>query len=92
MGLLRGSSVGKVGDRVCLYQDTAPQARYCLQDEGFQAILCKPETWSAASLAQLVEHALRKRMVVGAIPTGIFEEVLIADDGLLNDLIDWLVD
>ena len=28
------------------------------------------ETESNASLAQLVEHALRKRMVVGSIPTG----------------------
>ena len=27
-------------------------------------------TLTAASIAQLVEHALRKRMVVGSIPTG----------------------
>ena len=30
-----------------------------------------------ASLAQLVEHALRKRMVVGSIPTGGLSRVLI---------------
>ena len=28
----------------------------------------------SASLAQLAEHALRKRMVVGSIPTGGFSE------------------
>ena len=32
-------------------------------------------TLSYASLAQLAEHALRKRMVVGSIPTGGWESV-----------------
>ena len=31
---------------------------------------CKFRELAVASLAQLVEHALRKRMVVGSIPTG----------------------
>ena len=30
------------------------------------------QLYSAASIAQLVEHALRKRTVVGSIPTGGF--------------------
>ena len=45
---------------------------------GFRDVCDTCLTWSAgclvahASLAQLVEHALRKRMVVGSIPTGGF--------------------
>ena len=30
----------------------------------------RTQTWSDASLAQLAEHALRKRMVMGSIPIG----------------------
>ena len=36
---------------------------------------CVSKILTVASLAQLAEHALRKRMVVGSIPTGGFEHV-----------------
>ena len=41
-----------------------PQAQYC------SCMSCILERCSMASLAQLAEHALRKRTVVGSIPTG----------------------
>ena len=34
------------------------------------AMMCEVKIKSLASLAQLAEHALRKRTVVGSIPTG----------------------
>ena len=38
---------------------------------------CNFKKIAVASLAQLVEHALRKRMVVGSIPTGGFAVMLV---------------
>ena len=46
------------------------RSRYhCTQEQTILNDIAGPDA-ASASLAQLVEHALRKRMVVGSIPTG----------------------
>ena len=42
----------------------------------------------SASLAQLVEHALRKRMVVGSIPTGGFTAAVVLGTLISNSASD----
>ena len=51
--------------------------RFYLASEPTQAMRTRKtlaDDWSCASLAQLAEHALRERMVVGLIPTGGFDQ------------------
>ena len=48
---------------------------------GFKYVRSSGPHAASASLAQLVEHALRKRMVVGSIPTGGF---IAVSRGLVN--------
>ena len=58
------------------WQDTSADAVRCVRIISREVPACTvPDVSflymaSVASLAQLVEHALRKRMVVGSIPTG----------------------
>ena len=60
------------------WQDTSADAVRCVRIISREVPACTvPDVSflymaSVASLAQLVEHALRKRMVVGSIPTGGF--------------------
>ena len=80
-------------DVECICRVIRPHARLCL--ELFVVVSTRnpvafiPDasiytSLSSASLAQLVEHALRKRMVVGSIPTGGFQHYQKLHMGILG--------
>ena len=51
-------------------------------------LILDPNSSSSASLAQLAEHALRKRMVVGSIPTGGFTAAVLLGTLISNSASD----
>ena len=76
------------------WQDTSADAVRCVRIISREVPACTvPDVSflymaSVASLAQLVEHALRKRMVVGSIPTGGFTAAVVLGTLISNSASD----